>query len=121
MCGAGHRSFQMLLATLSLGSFFTQYITTCDLAAIIRRYIFLHHCVVGRTRCRRNPRLAHAVANLLSPDDLLFGQNTGKKPSDVIVLRDGPLHQIPARPALPVLRQLTLMDAFARAVRARRA
>jgi len=77
--------------------------------------------MVGRTPCRRNPRLAHAAANLLSPDDLLFGQNTGKTPSDVIVLRDGPLQQIPARRALPVLRQLTLMDAFARAVRARRA
>ena len=74
--------------------------------------------MVGRTPCRRNPRLAHAAANLLSPDDLLFGQNTGKKPSDVIVLRDGPLQQIPARRTLPVLRQLTLMGAFARAVRA---
>ena len=39
----------------------------------------------------------------------------------IIVLRDGPLHQIPARPALPVHRQLNLQDGFARAVRARRA
>jgi hypothetical protein len=86
-----------------------------------RRYSDLHRCVVGRTPCRRLPRLAHAVANLLSPDDLLFGQNTGKKPLGVTVLRDGPLHQIPDRPASPVHRQLTLMDGFARSVRARRA
>ena len=166
MYGADHRSFQMPLATLSLGNFITKYTTTCECSVILdhspdvtqycttlqgggwwelvagrytcfvarwvnqlfsccfqrpRRSSDLHHCMVGRTPCRRNPRLAHAVANLLSPDDLLFGQNTGRPTLAVIVLRDGPLHQLPARPALPVLRQLTLMDGFARAVRARRA
>ena len=35
MYGADHRSFQMPLATLSLGNFITKYITTCECGVIL--------------------------------------------------------------------------------------